>query len=136
MLKSLKSDLFGEFLISENIITRENLARLLSVQKAVPEKIGILAAREGLATEEAVLNAFSKYSKIPVYEGDTDNISPELIKIIPEKMARKANVVPVERGKNNELLLACTGSVPKGIMQNFSRIAKTKVSLVLVSDLP
>ncbi|MDY0359941.1 MAG: GspE/PulE family protein [Desulforegulaceae bacterium] len=134
MLKSLKSDLFGEFLISENIITRENLARLLSVQKAVPEKIGILAAREGLATEEAVLNAFSKYSKIPVYEGDTDNISPELIKIIPEKMARKANVVPVERGKNNELLLACTGSVPKGIMQNFSRIAKTKVSLVLVSD--
>jgi type IV pilus assembly protein PilB len=134
MLKSLKSDLFGEFLISENLITRENLARLLSVQKAVPEKIGILAAREGFATEEAVLNAFSKYSKIPVYEGDTDNISPELIKIIPEKMARKANVVPVERGKNNELLLACTGSVPKGIMQNFSRIAKTKVSLVLVSD--
>jgi type IV pilus assembly protein PilB len=134
MLKSLKPDLFGEFLISRNIITRENLARLLSVQKAVPEKIGILAVREGFASEEIILNAFSKYSKIPVYEGDTEHIPPEIVKIIPEKMARKANVVPVGKGKNNELLLACTGAVPKGIMQNFSRIARTKVSLVLVSD--
>lgn len=127
-------DRFGEYLISRQMITREDLARLLSIQKAVPEKIGQLAAREGLISEKECMRALSEYLGIPLAEGNEAIKDPEMTRLIPEKMARLAGIAPLGRGENGILLLACNGPVSQSIMQNLSRLARCRVKLVLVTE--
>jgi type IV pilus assembly protein PilB len=127
-----REDRFGGYLIQQGLITRKNLEQALSVQRVVPEKIGQVLVREGLLTEDQVMRALSAFTKIPLYDGN--GVDPQVIRLIPEKMARRAGVMPLVRNEANEVLLACTGPVPRAMLQNFSRLAQAPVRLVLVTE--
>ncbi len=129
-----RADRFGEFLVMKEMINREDLARLLSIQKAVAEKIGQLAVREGMVSEADCLRALSEFTGIPLHTGNGNLTSADFARMVPEKMARLAGVVPVQRDEGGALLLACNGPVPKGLLQNISRVARCRVKLVLVSE--
>lgn len=124
---------FGEFLVEKNAISREALTRILSVQRMVKEKIGTVAVREGLLTEEEVTGYLGEYLGIPLFRYTIENIEKGIINTIPRQIALKANVLPVGTGENNELLVACSGPLPKAMMQTMSRLSKKQVKLVLTS---
>jgi type IV pilus assembly protein PilB len=124
---------FGEFLVNKNAISREALTRLLSVQRMVKERIGTIAVREGLLTEDQVTEYLAVYLGIPLFRHAIENIEKGIINIIPQQIALKANVLPVGTGENNELLVACSGPLPKAMMQTISRLSKKQVKLVLTS---
>ena len=130
-----KQERFGGHLVEKGLITREQLQRVLSIQKVVPEKIGQLLVRENLLSEDEVLRALSDYTRIPLYDGNgTQAVEPGVVRLVPEKMARRAGVMPLFRNGSNELLLACNGPVAGIMLQNISRLAKTPVKLVLVTE--
>jgi len=130
-----RDDRFGGYLVQKGFITREQLQRVLSIQKVVPEKIGQLLVREGLLKEDQVLGALSDYTRIPLYSPNGNQpVDPEVVRLVPEKMARRAGVMPLLRNENHELLLACNGPVPGTMLQNISRLAKSSVKLVLVTE--
>ncbi len=125
---------FGEYLVSKNVMAKEDLQKLLNMQKAIPEKIGQLAVREGFLGEEECLGHFSDFTGIPVYRGGDRLHHPESAKLIPEKMARKAGVLPAGRQDGGDLVLLCNGAVPQSLMLNFARLAKSRVKLELVTE--
>ncbi len=127
-------DRFGEHLVARQMITREELARLLSIQKAIPEKIGQLAVREGLISEDKCMVALSEFIGIPLADGTEGSPDADIARMIPEKMARLAGVAPLGRRDNGVLMLACNGPVAQSIMQNLSRLARCRVKLVLVPE--
>jgi type II secretory ATPase GspE/PulE/Tfp pilus assembly ATPase PilB-like protein len=129
----VRGDLFGGYLVQRGLITQENLERALSIQKVVPEKIGQLIIREGLMSEDQVMQALSGYTRIPLYDGN-GSIDPGALRLVPEKMARRAGIMPLFFNENSELLLACTGPVPRAMLQNLSRMARRPVRLVLVTE--
>lgn len=126
-------DRFGGYLVQKGLITQENLERILSIQRVVPEKIGQLLIREGLLREDEVMQALSEYSRIPLYDGNGD-IDSKVVRLVPEKMARRAGIMPLFYNNGNELLMACSGPVPRAMLQNISRLAKRPVRLVLVTE--
>ena len=130
----IRGDRFGGYLVQQGLITWENLEQVLSVQRVVPEKIGQLLVREGLLSEDQVIRALSEYTRIPLYDGNGASTDPQVVRLIPEKMARRAGVIPLVRNEANELLLACNGPVPRALLQNLSRLIRAPVRLVLVTE--
>jgi type II secretory ATPase GspE/PulE/Tfp pilus assembly ATPase PilB-like protein len=130
----LRIDRFGGYLIQKGLINQDELSRVLSIQRVVPEKIGHLLIREGILTEEQLMQALSDFSQIPLYDRNGDPPNPNVVKLVPEKMARRIGVMPLTRTEANELLLACNGPVPRSVLQNISRMARGPVKLVLVTE--
>ncbi|WP_028575834.1 GspE/PulE family protein [Desulfonatronovibrio hydrogenovorans] len=129
----VRGDRFGGFLVQKGLITQDNLERVLSIQRVVPEKIGQLLIREGILKEDVIMQALSEYSRIPLYDGN-GSIDPRVVRLVPEKMARRAGIMPLFYSQGNELLMACNGPVPRAMLQNISRLAKRPVRLVLVTE--
>ncbi|GAB6096247.1 ATPase, T2SS/T4P/T4SS family [Desulfatiferula olefinivorans] len=126
-------DRFGEFLVKKGAITREALSGLLSTQRMVREKIGTIAMREGLIGEEDLTRYLSEYLGIPLFRESVETIGKDVIRMIPAKMCLKADVLPVGIGAQGELLLACSGPLPKTMLQTLSRLCKRQVRLTLTS---
>ncbi len=125
---------FGEFLVSRQVMTKDDLQKLLNMQKAIPEKVGQLAVREGFLGEDECLKHFSDFTGIPVFRPGEHLHNPETSKLIPEKMARKAGILPAGRKDGGDLVLLCNGPVQQSLMHNFSRLAKSRVRLELVTE--
>ena len=124
---------FGEFLVSKGAISREALSRLLATQRMVREKLGAIAVREGLLDEEQLTVHLAEFLGIPLFGDAVETIEKGILQIIPVKMALKADVLPVGLGDNGELLLACSGPLPKSMLQTISRLARRQVRLALTS---
>ncbi|WP_300672548.1 type II/IV secretion system protein [Desulfoluna sp.] len=124
---------FGEYLVSRELVSRDALTGLLATQRLVKERIGLLAVREGLITDDQLAEALSGHLGIPLMGEMVTNIERGVVEAIPKKMALKAEVLPVGTGEKGELLLACSGPVPKGVLQNMSRLARRQIRLVLTT---
>jgi type IV pilus assembly protein PilB len=129
----MPNERFGEFLVRKNAISREALSKLVTTQRLVREKIGVIAVREGLLSEDEMIGYLSEFLEIPLFKSDMDTIDRGIIQVIPKKMALKANVLPVAVGEAGELILASSGPVPKSVLQTISRIAKKQVRLALTT---
>ncbi|MCK5165028.1 MAG: Flp pilus assembly complex ATPase component TadA [Desulfobacula sp.] len=128
-----RKERFGEYLVGQSVITKEQLSKLVSRQKIIGEKIGIAAVKEGHLDPQRLLEDLSSFLGIPLLSEMVNKINQEVIYLIPQKMCLKTGVLPVDLGKNNEVLLACSGPVPKAVIQNMSRLAHKQVKLVLTS---
>ena len=124
---------FGEFLVDKGAIPREALSRLLATQRMVRERLGALAVREGFLDEDGLTAYLSEFHGIPLFNDAVEQVKKGIVAAIPAKIALKANVLPVGSGPAGELLLACTGPLPRSMMQTISRLTKRQVRLVLTS---
>ncbi|OPY70701.1 MAG: Type II secretion system protein E [Syntrophorhabdaceae bacterium PtaU1.Bin034] len=124
---------FGEFLVERGVITREQLSRLLTTQRLVRDKIGMIAVREGLLGEEDLTALLAEFHGIPLYKGGLEGIEKGMVNAIPMKLALKFNVLPVATGEHGELLLACSVPLPQSMLQTISRLCKRQVRLVMTS---
>lgn len=129
----IRVERFGEFLMEKGAIRREALSRLLTTQRMVREKIGTIAVREGLIDEDQLTEYLGEFLGIPLFKATVETIEKGVTRIIPMKMALKADVLPVGWGGNGELLLACSGPLSKTMLQTISRLTKRQVRLVLTS---
>ncbi len=129
----VRMERFGEFLVKKGAVRRVDLTRLLAAQRLVREKIGTIAVREGLLTEDELTAYLGEYLGMPLFKATVDTIEKGIIRVIPKKMALKANVLPVGTGEGGALLLACSGPLSKTMLQTISRLSKQPVRLVLTS---
>ncbi len=130
----IRGDRFGGYLVHRGLLSQESLERVLSIQKVVPEKIGQLLVREGLLSEEEVMRALSDFTRIPLFIGNGVAPDAEVVRLVPEKTARRAGVMPLYRNDDRDLVLACNGPVPRSMLQSISRLVRGPVKLVLVAD--
>lgn len=134
MIKSAQTRRFGSFLVNNGLISNDDLERVLSLQRVISEKIGRLLIREGLLTEDQVMQALSEYTSIPLFNQAVMTPDLKVIKMVPESVARRAGILPLLRNARHEVLLACDGAVPKTLLQNISRLVQAPVKLVLMSE--
>nr|NJM03742.1 hypothetical protein [Desulfobacula sp.] len=128
-----RNERFGEYLVNRSALSQDQLSQVLSKQKVMGEKLGHIAVKEGYLDPEQLLSDLSAFLGIPLLSETVKDIRQEVVPLIPKKMCLKTGVLPVALGKSNELLLACSGPVPKAVIQNMSRLAQRQVKLVLTS---
>src|SRR6266446_4412681 len=103
--KSRVSRRLGDLLVAEGLINQEQLQRALQAQKGTTEKLGSLLVRLNLVDEDKLVGFLSKQYGIPSVTLSQLDIDPDVLKLVPAQMARKYEIVPVER-KGNVLTLA------------------------------
>jgi len=87
---------FGDLLVSDRLVTQEQLDLALADQKRTGEKLGETLVRLKLLTEDRLIHFLSRQYGIPEITFP-EKIAPEIIKLIPDRIARKYGVVPIGR---------------------------------------
>ncbi len=87
----------GELLVRENLITPVQLQKALEEQKRIGGRLGANLCKLGFIKEEQLTEFLSKQYGVPAVNLKEFEIDPEVIKLIPEEVARKHMAIPVNR---------------------------------------
>ncbi|MBI5468737.1 MAG: type IV-A pilus assembly ATPase PilB [Deltaproteobacteria bacterium] len=91
------TDRIGELLLREKLITQDQLKNAIDEQKKSGGRLGYNLTKLGFITEKDLTTFLSRQYGIPTIDLSTQEIDAEIIKLIPEDVAQKYQVIPVSR---------------------------------------
>ncbi len=91
------TDRIGELLLREKLITQDQLKNAIDEQKKSGGRLGYNLTKLGFITEKDLTTFLSRQYGIPTIDMSTQEIDAEIIKLIPEDVAQKYQVIPVSR---------------------------------------
>jgi len=96
---------FKAFLLDAGLVTEEKFDKALKKAEKTKQKVGDVLVSEGLVTQEELIKLEAYILGIPFVNLEKEAISPEVLKIIPEPIARSHNIVAF-RKKGQDLEVA------------------------------
>ena len=87
----------GELLTKASLISQEQLKEALKVQKETGGKLGETLIKLGFVSEEDITECLSQQFGVPSINLSHFEIDPSVIKLIPSDVARKYNILPVNK---------------------------------------
>ena len=87
----------GELLVKAQIITPQQLDKALGEQRSTGGKIGEVLQRLAFVTEEDIIECLSLQYGVPSINLRHFDIDENVAKVIPVDLARKYNVIPVNK---------------------------------------
>ena len=96
---------FGDILVEGGLITINQLEQALGYGKTNDIKLGQALRDLGMVTEEAVARTISSQLNIPFVDLTKIILDPEIVNLIPEKVARKNKLLAIGQ-KPGEILVA------------------------------
>ena len=88
----------GDLLISQGLLTDEQLKMSLDEQKRSGRKLGRIFVDSGYVTEEGISKALAGQLRIPFIDLKQFNPKQELIKLLPEAQARRFHIRRIADG--------------------------------------
>ncbi len=95
----------GELLVSNSLITEQQLSEAVEFQKKTGLKLGQVLIEKGYITEKQLLEFLSKQFSIRFIELSQIEIPHDIVTIIPEATARRYSLIAFEK-KDNRLSVA------------------------------
>jgi type IV pilus assembly protein PilB len=86
---------FGEFLADLGVLTPEQLKKAALEQRQGGERLEQTLIRKGMAKEEVVFQCLADYFNLPYVDLDTYLIDDQIVKMIPEELARRHTLIPL-----------------------------------------
>lgn len=90
----------GAILLSENLITEEQLAKAIEIQKKEGGRLGSILVRLGFVDEGKIAEFLSQQYGVPYVDLKTKQIDPKVLSLIPKDLCRKYMVVPFDKAGN------------------------------------
>src|SRR5207248_1817747 len=101
--KSLAGRPIGEILVAQGAVTQDKIAEALAVQAERGGRLGEVLISLKACTEEHVLKALAAQLELPYQmRVAPDEISPELLKLIPINFAKQAKLLPLRLETDGE----------------------------------
>lgn len=91
----------GELLIERGIIIQHQLDKALNIQRERGGLIGEIMVELGFAKEEDIAQALTAQYGFPYLPLSNYEINPEVVNIIPGRVARQYMLVPIDKIGNN-----------------------------------
>lgn len=91
------ADRLGELLVREKIITSEQLKKAIDEQRSSGGKLGANLIKLKLITENDLITFLSKQYGVPAVDLAAAEIDREIIKLIPEDVCKKYQILPISR---------------------------------------
>lgn len=102
----------GTLLLSENLITQEQLEQAIQVQKKEGGRLGSLFIKLGFVDESKIAEFLSKQYNVPYIDLNTISIDSRTLNYIPKDLSRKFLVIPFDReGQNLKIAIADPSNV-------------------------
>ena len=97
--------LIGQVLLDEGLITQEQLARALDVQRTTLLHLGAVLVSQGAVAEDDLTMVLSVHLDAPVADLKHTDVDAEVARLVPEEFARHNLVLPLRR-ENGHLAVA------------------------------
>ena len=86
----------GEILVKTGVITAERMQKVLQDAKDNNKTIEQILIGDKLVTPKGLVRAISVHLGVPLISLAQHKVNPEVIKLIPEELARKYNILPLD----------------------------------------
>ena len=123
----------GDKLIRLGLITPEQLEIALKEQKRTGELLGEVLLRLGFITEEQLMNALSEQKGIERVSLSSYILDPEVVKLIPKKVAERFKVIPISR-EGNTLILGMVNPFDLEAIDIVSRLTHLRIKPVSITE--
>jgi type IV pilus assembly protein PilB len=122
----------GEILVDSEVVSQEVLESALKRQRETGRKLGEVLVTDGFTTDEQIVDAVRKQLGIQLINLENININQDIINIIPEGLARKHEILPVDI-INGQLLVAMSDPLNYFAIEEIkiatSYVVKTSIAL-------
>ena len=123
----------GELLVKENLITPEQLKKAIEEQKAGGGRLGSSLTKLGFVTDEELLSFLSKQYNVPAINLDEFEIDKEVVRKIPENIARKHLIVPVNQ-TGSTLIIATSDPTNLSVIDEIKFLTGYNVEFVAATE--
>ncbi|KAB0669620.1 type IV-A pilus assembly ATPase PilB [Oryzomonas sagensis] len=95
----MQSSRLGEILVKNNLITKEQLAKALEEQKLSggQMRLGTILIKQNAISDQNLTSFLSKQYGVPAVNLSDYDIDPAVIKVIPQEVVQKYQLIPVNR---------------------------------------
>ena len=94
--KDQPQDTLEEVLVRTGIVTAGQMQDISQIARQSDKKVEEVLVEEGLITTRDLVRALSIQLRVPLIDLKRHTISPEILKLVPEELARKYNVLPLD----------------------------------------
>lgn len=126
----------GQLLLQKGLITSEQLQEALSLQRSRErdKHLGQILVEFGYVNRGELYAALAIQSGYPYINIACCAIKPEVLSLVPEAMARKYQVLPVDKIQNI-LTVAMTNPMDKLAIEQIEKLTDTRVLIYLTTPL-
>ncbi len=130
-------DKLGDALVKCGLVTREQLAKALEVQRGTTKRIGEVLVELGLVNELDIASALGKQLNIPYTSRVSELLTPgkgaeSLDALVPEEFARQHLVLLLSRHLNS-VTVACVDPLDLITMDSLSRLTGCEINPVVTT---
>lgn len=125
----------GDVLVSNGVITAEDLQKGLELQKGSGRKLGETLVDEGLATEENIAKALSNQFHYDMVDLQNVEIEQDILSLVPANVLKKHKALPFEYSPDNMNVLRVAMSDPMDMaaMDDINIITNLQVEPVVAT---
>jgi len=99
--------LLGTILVEMDVIDEKKLEEGLNLHRQSDKKIGEALQELGFCTSEDVCQGLAMQSGLRYMDPTTIEIPKEVIKLVPESLAREHNIIPISKEDNRITIATC-----------------------------
>jgi len=118
----------GELLVERGVLTPAQLEKALKVQKEKAGLIGQILVGLGYVSEEEIAQALTVQYGFPYLPLESYDITPEVIKLIPENVARQYNLIAVDKIEDL-VTIAMSNPLNVQAVEDIELITKCKIQV-------
>jgi type IV pilus assembly protein PilB len=123
----------GEMLVENNLITEDRLKQALNDQKKAGLKLGQFLTRQGIVSEQQIIDLLSQQLKLAKYHPDSYPLDIELTRYIPIEIAQKYQVAPL-RKKGRLLTIAIVDPLDINALDYIEVLTNAEVEPIVCSE--
>ncbi len=120
----------GDRLVEEKLITPEQLESALKLQQQQGGRLGDILLKKGLVKPEELAIVLSIHLNLPLIDLKRHVIQPRALRLIPEEMARKHALIPMDI-VNDSLLVVMADPEDIRTIEDIKAQAKMRVEVAL-----
>jgi general secretion pathway protein E len=120
----------GDMLIKENLITPAQLESALEQQRQQGGTLSDILLRQGIVNAEQLATILSIKLNLPLIDLKRHSIQPQALRLIPEDMARKHMLIPMDI-VNNSLMVVMADPEDIRTIEDIKAQAKMRVEVAL-----
>ncbi len=126
-------DRLGEILLSESLLTREQLSQALAEQKTSGHRLGYVLVKMGVLPEVEITKVLARQHRMPAVDLSRFEVDQKILKLIPSDVARKHIVLPLKR-EGRTLTVAMADPTDHGLLQDLKFITRFDLFPVLAGE--
>jgi type IV pilus assembly protein PilB len=123
----------GDLLVAEGLITDEQLGKALAEQRGSTEKLGSILLKLNFVQEEQLIGFLSRQYGIPSITLSQLDIDPEVLKLVPDAIAKKYEVLPIKK-QGSTLTLAMADPTNVFALDDVAFMTNLQVTPVVASQ--